>query len=473
MSALFRKGWSKALRDLEAAHWWPRPRGRLNHYLNRSAHSIIARMASVPSLHVRLDKRDPYLRIHAVNIYVRDQDRSLRFYVEQLGFNLAYDVRLQSGDRWVAVAPPDGTALLNLVVPPPSSKEYKLIGRSTHVVLLTEDVTAKFHEWSKRGVRFHQAPRLRRIKYDRQAAASGSTDPSMRLGDQDSVWGSVVTQFRDVDGNSFVLAGFDELSQAVEAERRAVVEKLEAERRAAQELEIAKQVQARLFPQTLPQLQTLDYAGLCIQARLVGGDYYDFLNLGRERMGLVIGDVAGKGIAAALLMANLQANLRSQCAIALDEPQRFLRSVNRLFYDNTPDSTYATVFFAEYDETARRLRYANCGHLHALLLRRDHTLERLDSTCTVLGLFEDWDCAFEERQLLPGDTLALYTDGITESFNAADEEFGELRLIAALRRHQALPCQTLLRELVNEVRSFSPREQQDDITLIVARCRED
>lgn len=429
-------------------------------------------MASVPSLHVRLDRRDPYLRIHAVNIYVRDQDRSLRFYVEQLGFNLAYDVRLQSGDRWVAVAPPDGTALLNLVVPPTRSKEYKLIGRSTHVVFLTEDVTAKFHEWSKRGVRFHQAPRLRRIKYDRQAAASGSTDPSMRLGDQDSVWGSVVTQFRDVDGNSYVLAGFDELSQAVEAERRAVVEKLEAERRAAQELEIAKQVQARLFPQTLPQLQTLDYAGLCIQARLVGGDYYDFLNLGRERLGLVIGDVAGKGIAAALLMANLQANLRSQCAIALDEPQRFLRSVNRLFYDNTPDSTYATVFFAEYDATACRLRYANCGHLAALLLRRDHTLERLDSTCTVLGLFEDWDCAFEERQLLPGDTLALYTDGITESFNAADEEFGEQRLIAALRRHQALPCQTLLRELVNEVRTFSPREQQDDITLIVARCRE-
>ncbi|HKS96377.1 MAG TPA: VOC family protein, partial [Terriglobia bacterium] len=110
-------------------------------------------MGGVPSLHVRLDRRDPYLRIHAVNIYVRDQDRSLQFYVGQLGFNLAYDVRLQSGDRWLAVAPPDGTALLNLVAPPPSSKEYKLIGRSTHIVLLTEDVTAKFHEWSKRGVR--------------------------------------------------------------------------------------------------------------------------------------------------------------------------------------------------------------------------------------------------------------------------------------------------------------------------------
>ena len=98
----------------------------------------------------------------------------------------------------------------------------------------------------------------------------------------------------------------------------------------------------------------------------------------------MIGDIAGKGIAAALLMANLQANLRSQCAIALDQPQRFLRSVNQLFYENTADSAYATLFFAEYDEGMRRLRYANCGHLSALLLRSDNHLERLDSTCTVL-----------------------------------------------------------------------------------------
>src|SRR5207248_5979412 len=117
-------------------------------------------------------------------------------------------------------------------------------------------------------------------------------------------------------------------------------------------------------------------------ARQVGGDYYDFLNLGQERLGLVIGDIAGKGIAAALLMANLQANLRSQCAIALDEPQRFLRSVNRLFYENTIDSAYATLLFAEYDDKSRRLRYVNCGHLCGLLFRGGDGLERLDSTCT-------------------------------------------------------------------------------------------
>src|SRR5208283_4950863 len=118
--------------------------------------------------------------------------------------------------------------------------------------------------------------------------------------------------------------------------------------------------------------------------------------------GLVIGDVSGKGIAAALLMANLQANLRGQCAIAADEPQRLLRSVNHLFCENTTDSAYATLFFAEYDDQTRRLRYASCGHLTALLLRGDGALNRLASTGTVLGLFADWDCATEELLLFSG-----------------------------------------------------------------------
>jgi len=255
----------------------------------------------------------------------------------------------------------------------------------------------------------------------------------------------------------------------VEAQRRAAAAKVEAERRAAYELEIAKQVQGRLFPQTLPPVSSLEYAGACIQARQVGGDYYDFLDLSRERLGLVIGDISGKGIAAALLMANLQANLRSQCATS-GRPRSFLRSVNQLFYENTADSSYATLFFAEYDDKRRRLRYVNCGHLCALLLRRDGTLERLDSTGTVLGLFKEWDCAIGERRLSAGDTLALYTDGVTEAFNDAGEEFGEQRLVAALRRHRQLPSQALLASIVAEVQQFSAREQHDDITLVVARC---
>src|SRR6266481_4141439 len=107
-------------------------------------------MGSTPSPH-GADRRDPYLRIHAVNVYVRDQDRSLRFYVDQLGFNLAFDARLQSGERWVAVAPPDGSAVLTLVAPSPGSRGYQLIGRSTGVVFVTEDVLSRYEEWRRRG----------------------------------------------------------------------------------------------------------------------------------------------------------------------------------------------------------------------------------------------------------------------------------------------------------------------------------
>jgi phosphoserine phosphatase RsbU/P len=438
-------------------------------------------MGSTPSPH-GADRRDPYLRIHAVNIYVRDQDRSLRFYLDQLGFDLAFDARLQSGERWVAVSPPDGTAVLALIAPDPDSVQYKLIGRATQVVFVTEDVTAKFREWSKRGVRFRHTPRLRRVKYQRAAAATAATSESATTSSTAastassmpaeplSVWGGVFTRFEDVDRNSFALVSFDEVSHAVEEQRRATAGKLEAERRAAQELEIAKQVQARLFPQAAPAMRTLEYAGMCIQARAVGGDYYDFLNLGHERLGLVIGDIAGKGIAAALLMANLQANLRSQCAIALDQPQRLMRSVNQLFYENTVESAFATLFFADYDDQARRLRYVNCGHLPALVLRTDSTLERLHSTCTVLGVFNELDCTVEECGLFPGDTLVLYTDGVTESFSESGEEFGEPRLIEALRRNCELTARGLLEALVDEVRRFNPNEQHDDITVIVGKC---
>jgi serine phosphatase RsbU (regulator of sigma subunit)/predicted enzyme related to lactoylglutathione lyase len=400
------------------------------------------------------DRHDPYLRLSAVNVFVRDQDRSLRFFLDQLGFSLAFDARLPSGDRWLAVSPPDGTAMIALVAPPPGSEEYKLIGRPTQIVFLTEDVAAKFDEWRNRGVRFSYPP---------QTQSSGAISAS----------------FEDVDGNSFTLLELDEMTQEVEEQRRAHVEKLESDRRTAQEDEIARQVQAKLFPQTQRALATLDYAGVCVQARHVGGDYYDFLDLGRERLGLVVGDISGKGTAAALLMANLQAHLRNQCAtywsrpytpLALPQPERFLRSVNRLFWENTTGNAYATLFFAEYDDRERRLRYANCGHPPPLLLRNDGKLERLNSTCTVLGLFRDWNCGAGELDLFAGDMLLLYTDGMTESFNEAGEEFGEQRLAEAFEQNRGLPTQALLASLAKEIRQFSPHEQHDDITLVAARC---
>jgi serine phosphatase RsbU (regulator of sigma subunit)/catechol 2,3-dioxygenase-like lactoylglutathione lyase family enzyme len=396
-------------------------------------------------LAVRLDRERPYLRLLSATIYVRDQDVSLRFFVDKLGFSLTHDVQVAPGFRWVAVSPPDGDAFLAIVTPMPGSEEHKFIGCGRNVAFIAEDVTARCRELSARGVHFQQPP-------------------------QASPVGGVFAVFEDPDGNRFTVLGFDNVTQAIEAQRLALAEKLEAERRAAQELEIARQVQARLFPQMLPHIQFLDYAGICIQAHAVGGDYYDFLDLGRGRLGLVIGDIAGKGIAAALLMANLQANLRSQSAVALQEPQRMLQSVNRLFFENTIDSAYATLVFAEYDEALRRLRYINCGHLPALVLRRDGTVERLHSTTTVLGLSPSWDSSIHEYELGAGDLFVLYTDGVTEAASCeTGEEFGEERLIDALRRHRDLSATALLDSVTAEILRFCPSHQFDDITLIVCK----
>ena len=411
----------------------------------------------------------PHLRIHAVNVFVRDQEKSLRFYLDQLGFELAFDARLQSGERWVAVSPPDGTAVLTLVAPDPESDEYKLIGRPTSVVFVTEDVPAKYREWSRRGVRFRHTPRLRRVKFER--AAPGSALAAARDASSEPVWGAVFTRFEDIDRNSFALVSFDEVTRELDIRRRAIAERIEAQRRAAQELEIAKRVQARLFPQSLPSISSLDYSGVCIQAREIGGDYYDFLHLGPARLVLLIGDVSGKGIAAALLMANLQAILRSHTAVTAGQPGELLRSVNHFFCQNTAEGSFATLFVGDYDDSARRLRYANCGHLPALVLHADSSVDRLSSTATVLGLFDDWECAIEEHQLAPGDTFLLYTDGVTESFNPEGEEFGEQRLIESLERHRALPPRDLLAAIVDDVQRFSAHSQRDDITLIAARCR--
>ena len=394
---------------------------------------------------LRLGGHDPYLCLHFVIVFVRDQDRSLRFYRDVLGFGVMVDHKFPDGVRWIEVSPPDGSAQVGLAMIPPGADAKKVISQEARIWFISEDVPRQYNEWRARGVQFRHPPEV-------------------------PEWGGITTRFEDPDGNCFGLAGFDELTRGVEAQRRILTQKLEAERRREQEIEIAKQVQARLFPQIHPEAKTLEYAGLCLQARQVGGDYFDFLELGQQRLGLVIGDVSGKGIAAALLMANLQANLRSQCAIALNHPELFLRSVNRLFYDNTAENAFASLFFAEYDDESKRLRYANCGHLSGLVLRGDHTCERLESTGTLLGLFREWDGAIAECELRKGDLLALYTDGVTEAYNDSGEEFGEQALLDRLRRHRELPCQAALTAIAEEVQKFNSREQHDDITLIVAKC---
>src|SRR5271166_6344822 len=246
-----------------------------------------------------------------------------------------------------------------------------------------------------------------------------------------------------------------------------MAERLEAEHRAAQEMDIARQVQSKLLPQKAPPLRTLDYAGACIQARAVGGDYYDFLDLGEGRVGFVLADVAGKGISAALLMANLQAHLRSQSALVMHDFSQTLERVNRMFFESTESNNYATLFIGIYEDETRRLRYVNCGHNPPIILHGEE-VERLWATATVLGLFEEWRCEVDETCLRPNDILAICTDGVLEAANAAGEEFGEERLLAALRAGRQRKAQELLESVIEAVKEFAPGEQADDLTLIIA-----
>ena len=254
------------------------------------------------------------------------------------------------------------------------------------------------------------------------------------------------------------------------AERMAA--QMEAEHRAEQEMQIARQVQSRLLPQQAPVLKTLDVAGKCIQTRAVGGDYFDFLDFGSSKLGLVLADISGKGMSGALLMANLQASLRGQYALAMEDFPRLLRSVNHLFYKNTETNNYATMFFSIYDDQQRTLRYVNCGHNPPMLLRADGSVEWLGATAMVLGLFDQWDCTVDERQLHPGDVLVIYTDGISEASEGEDaEEFGEERLAAGIRSDRQATAEQMLDAIVAEVQAFSRGYQADDMTLIVARTR--
>lgn len=247
-------------------------------------------------------------------------------------------------------------------------------------------------------------------------------------------------------------------------------ERAERERLAALEMEIASHVQTKLLPQITPALTTLDYAASCVQARAVGGDYYDYLDLGSNRLALVLADISGKGISAALLMANLQAGLRSQSALLAEDLAQSLRLVNRLFFECTEASKYATLFLGIYDDVTRSLRYVNCGHNPPLLLR-GQTIERLIANVTVLGLFEELDCVVAETTLAQGDILALYTDGVIEATNATQQEFGEAGLVQTLRKNRHLDAGSIVESVVATVQEFAAGEQTDDLTLLVARVR--
>jgi sigma-B regulation protein RsbU (phosphoserine phosphatase) len=246
--------------------------------------------------------------------------------------------------------------------------------------------------------------------------------------------------------------------------------RMEAERRTARDLEIARDVQSKLLPQDRPPLSTLDYAGACLQARIVGGDFFDFVSVGVGRVGLVLADISGKGISAALLMATLQANLRALYAQAPHDLAGILGVVNKVFYDSTAANHYATLFFGLYDEVTRELLYANCGHLPPIVRRAAGAIERLAVTGPVVGLFEPWKCETRCVQLEPDDLLVIFTDGVTDATGPDGEEFGEERLVDVISEHHDRNARSLLQEIVDDVKGYGGAEQFDDLTLIVAKA---
>jgi len=256
--------------------------------------------------------------------------------------------------------------------------------------------------------------------------------------------------------------------------------------RVSREIEIAREVQERLFPQVYPHIAGVDLAGYCRPAQAVGGDYYDFFILpadltiaGRSndaRLALALGDISGKGISAALLMASLRASLRSAAQLQPGDLGTLMRHVNRIVYESSTSNRYATFFYAEFDPCTRILSYVNAGHNPPLVLRGEKQIA-LEATGTVIGLLPDAHYSRANIVLQPGDVLIAFTDGISEAMNSADEEWGEDRMVAAVRTLLNKPDCTATSQLVLDCiikaadRFTAGAPQNDDMTLLICIVR--
>ena len=281
----------------------------------------------------------------------------------------------------------------------------------------------------------------------------------------------------------------------------ASIEKLVLEQKEKQRLEnelsIAQEVQSQLFPKEISQLESLEVHGFCRPARTVSGDYYDFLTLNSERMILAVGDISGKGISAALMMATIHSAVRAysiegipllqQVATGTSQrrgtvlaaspmgvevsPANLIGLLNHQLYESTPDAKYATLFLGIYDGENRRLTYCNGGHLQPILISKDGSAQLLTCGGTVVGLLDNMDFPEATVQLRSGDLLVAYTDGVTEPENDYGE-FGEERLIQLVRDNRHLPL-TRITEIVTAAVDdwIGDNEQPDDVTLVLARAR--
>src|SRR5579864_362685 len=237
-----------------------------------------------------------------------------------------------------------------------------------------------------------------------------------------------------------------------------------------QELDKAREIQEGLLPKKIPQVRGLEVAGAWQPARVVGGDYFDVLKFSESKIGVCIGDVVGKGISAALLMANLQASFRAFASESMS-PGTLCEKLNEVFSSNLARDKFVTFCYCTIDAEDHRLTYASAGHCPPLVLRGSGAAFSLKEGGTPLGIIPDRKYADTEAQLEPADRLVLYTDGLTEAMDSAEQEFGETRLVELGSRNVALGAAELLKTIMNEVSSFSGGSFQDDFTMVVVAVK--
>jgi sigma-B regulation protein RsbU (phosphoserine phosphatase) len=256
-------------------------------------------------------------------------------------------------------------------------------------------------------------------------------------------------------------------AQEARARKEALLHQQEQER----EISEAKAIQEKLLPREIPQMPGYEISSAWQSARLVGGDYFDILPLDGETLGICIGDVAGKGMPAALLMSNLQAAVRGLSSATL-APDLLCGRLNSLICRNTASDRFITFFYAQLEGPTRRLAYVNAGHNAPFVVHADGSHERLREGGAVLGVFESQTYELGSAQLSAGDRVVLFTDGVTEACNAADEEFGEARLLQLLNEHRASTADALQMKILEIVGQFSGHHWQDDATLLVLAVEE-
>lgn len=236
-----------------------------------------------------------------------------------------------------------------------------------------------------------------------------------------------------------------------------------------EEMKVATRIQNNLLPDSNPQVPGYEIVAMNKAAKEVGGDYYDFIDLNDQKLGFCVGDITGKGMPAALLMANLQASLRSQALINLDT-KVCVANINKLLHRNTEANKFATLFYGVLDPENHEIQYCNAGHDQPLVFRNKKLHSKLEATGMLLGVMEDAAYKSDKISLLPEDVVVIYTDGITEAMNKEFEEFGLPRTIQSIENSTSDSASEILEDLYKQVVTHSDGFQQsDDITLMVIR----